>query len=676
MVEHLSATVGSDRRPLSLALTPAVAVAVLVAMNFLIRVEAVLGRDVQRYMPDEYLYGQLARSIAEGHGARVLGEPVALPTLLQPLLTAPAWLFNDPEIAFRLTQCANAAAMSIGAILCYILARELGIHPWTAVGVTGVTVASPGLLYAGYVTADAFGYALAMLAILVAVRAVAQPSLGLQAAFIGAASLATFARAQYAALFIAAVLAAVVVERGRVRTLVSRHLPLVGAPALAAFAVVGTGNLGRYSFVTSFHLASGPIGWLAPSLFVLALATGVVVVPGAVAWTLHELALPQNRLLLAFAALITALMGALLLASALVSSETGSDRFFERYLIIAAPLAAIAFGCWISGVRPWRYVAVGTAIAIIVSVARVPLSGFTAGQGRADSPFLLAVGQLEATVGVGEASLLVSLGASACAVLAIAGIYGRVGTRAMFGAAIVVLALASAGAHASDRKLSHEVREAKLGESSDWIDRAHVSNVLLVQTAGGDQVGAMLLTLRNTSVRSAALLGRGATPFNGASHRLAISGTGSLQLGGRPVRRPLVVVETATRVVMHDADVLARAGDMVLLRPRHDAEVATVVRGMYRDGWLGGSGQVTVFGTGNPATCRRATLRLTLPAGASPARLELREGTTVNRVVVRAHEPTIVAIDTTAAARQVRFDAIAPRIVSDPTLRSSRSARA
>ena len=158
MVAHAPTTVGRRRRHVALTLRPAGVVAALVAASFFLRIALVFGRELQRYLPDEYLYGQLARSLAEGRGARVLGEPVALPTLLQPILTAPAWLFGDPELAFRLTQGANAAAMSLGAVVVFLLARELGVPAWSAVGAAAVALASPDLLYAGYVTADAFGY--------------------------------------------------------------------------------------------------------------------------------------------------------------------------------------------------------------------------------------------------------------------------------------------------------------------------------------------------------------------------------------------------------------------------------------------------------------------------------------------------------------------------------------
>jgi hypothetical protein len=675
MIVHIPATIGRRRRHVALALQPAGAVTALIVASFFLRVALVFGRELQRYLPDEYLYGQLARSLAEGRGARVLGEPVGLPTLLQPILTAPTWLFGDPELAFRLTQCANAAAMSLGAMVVYVLARELGVPNWSAVGAAAVALASPDLLYAGYVTADAFGYLLALLAILAAVRAVARPSPALQAWFIVTAGFATFARAQYVSLFAAAAIAAVNVERGRPGRLVSRHGLLVGLPLLVAAAIVATGHLGRYATLTSFHLAPGTLGWIPASAFVLALAVGAVIVPGAVAWTAHELVRPQRRLTHAFAALSAGLVGTLLLAAALLSSETMSNRFFERYLMIAAPLAAVAFCCWMAESRPWRYVAVGAAGALAIAVARFPLSEYSAGQGRSDSPLLLAVGQLESKVGVGNASLLTALVATACMALAVAAAYGRLRSPEMLAATVAVLALTSVGAHVADRSLSHSVRQAKLGAVADWVDRAHAEDVLLVQTAGGDQAGAMLLTLRNASVTSAALLGPEATPFDGAAKRITVAGNGQFQLGGRPVHRPILLVETATRVVMFDAALLGQAGDFALVRPRHDARAAAVVQGLNHDGWLEGSGSITVYPTGSRKTCRHATLWLSLPPGASVTRLTVSDRGKAREVTIRAGRVTSIAIAANQTARSAGFAAASPRLVVDP-MRRPHSVRA
>jgi hypothetical protein len=557
--------------------------------------------------------------------------------------------------------------MSLGAVVVYLIARELGVQEWSAVGAVAVTLASPGLLYAGYVTADAIGYLLALLAILAAVRAIAFPSLVRQGWFVVAAGLATFARAQYAALFLSAAVAALVVERCRLGRSVSRHWLLIGTPVLAAASIVATGQLGRYTTLTSFHFAGGTLGWIPASAFVLALATGIVVVPGAVAWATHELVRPQDDARHAFAAIAVALIGMLLLAAALLASGTVSDRFFERYLIIATPLVVVGFCCWMADARPWRSLALATAVVLAIAVARFPLSDYTAGQGRSDSPLLLAVGQLEGAFGVGNASLITALAATACLALAAAAAYGFVGARATLAATAAVLALTSVAAHNADRSLSRQVREAKLGAVADWVDRTHAADVLILQTAGGDQTGAMLLSLRNTSVTGAALLGPDATPFDGAVRMLAVAQNGTLRLNEHLVSRPILLVESATRVVMPDAARLAQVGDFTLLRPRGNARVAAVVQGLHHDGWLGRSGSITVYTTGSGSTCRRATLLLTLPAGAPATRLRVTQGRRQREVTVRADRVARVAVEASTFAQSVRFAAASPRLSADPT---------
>jgi len=248
--------------------------------------------------------------------------------------------------------------------------------------------------------------------------------------------------------------------------------------------------------------------------------------------------------------------------------------------------------------------------------------------------------------------------------------YGLVGGRGSLVATGGVLALMSLGAHTADRSLSHAVREARLGPIPGWVDQAGSKDVLLVQTARGDRPAAMLLTLHNTSVTGAALLGGEARPFDGATHRLTLGTTGRLRLGGRPIRRPLALVETATRIVMADAAVMARVRDLTLVEPHHDATVAAVVDGIYRDGWLAGSGSVTVYATGNPATCRRTTVELDLPVGARATRLTWREGAQARTIVVRAGRTTTFSVQANRSARSARFGSPDARTVADPNLRS------
>ena len=66
------------------------------------RVLAAAGRLAPYYLPDEYIYPSLARSLAEHGRLLIRGAGVHFPALLDPIVTAPVWLVtDDPVTAFR-----------------------------------------------------------------------------------------------------------------------------------------------------------------------------------------------------------------------------------------------------------------------------------------------------------------------------------------------------------------------------------------------------------------------------------------------------------------------------------------------------------------------------------------------------------------------------------------------
>src|SRR5205823_1928309 len=81
------------------ALSARVGLAGIVAVSAVVRTVAAQAHVTLYYFPDEYLYPALARGFAHGDGPVVRGAVVHFPALLEPLLTAPFWLFGDPELA-------------------------------------------------------------------------------------------------------------------------------------------------------------------------------------------------------------------------------------------------------------------------------------------------------------------------------------------------------------------------------------------------------------------------------------------------------------------------------------------------------------------------------------------------------------------------------------------------
>src|SRR4051794_12140098 len=87
------------------------ALARLIACSFVLRALLAQLHVTPYYLPDEYLYPALARSIATTGRPLVRGGDAHFPALLQPILTAPFQLF-DPGTAFTLTQTFGSLVMS------------------------------------------------------------------------------------------------------------------------------------------------------------------------------------------------------------------------------------------------------------------------------------------------------------------------------------------------------------------------------------------------------------------------------------------------------------------------------------------------------------------------------------------------------------------------------------
>ena len=116
------------------------------------------------YFPDEYMYSELGRSISTGGRPLVRGTESTFPALLQPILTAPAWLLGDVATAYHAIQVANALAMSLAAVPVYLLARRVGVGDRLALVAAAIALVLPDLLYAGWMLSEPFAYPLALLA--------------------------------------------------------------------------------------------------------------------------------------------------------------------------------------------------------------------------------------------------------------------------------------------------------------------------------------------------------------------------------------------------------------------------------------------------------------------------------------------------------------------------------
>jgi hypothetical protein len=638
-------------RPEGLARTAAVPARLLlagiVAVSFGLRFAAALVHTTPLYFPDEYIYGTIARSLAESGRPLIRGHSAHFPAMLEPLLAAPFWLTHDPAVAYRLTQAENALAMSLAAIPVYLLVRRLGGGAWMALAAGALTVASPDLFFASFVLADAIAYPLVLGAVYLGVCALSEPTRRLQVGFAALAGLATFTRVQYVFLPVVFVVAALVVERGSVRTVWRRFrlsLCLYAAPLLLV-AVLGPKRLlGYYSGVADIAVKPGAIGhWLGTDALLLAYSAGFALVPGAIAGLVYALRRPRTRDENAFAALAVGALVAIFVEASLYAAS-GTDRFQERYLMVLPPLVLPAFALWLRRGRPGARFAALLGLGLVALAARVPLSGYTISDSKQDSPFLLAVFRLERGIGIGNGSLVVALFASALACLGAAACLRPALVRWAIGATIVAAAYVSLGAVAFDSHVVRSVRTSLLPPDARWVDHAGLGDVTLIQTPATLHAAANEQLFWNLSLEHLYFLDD-ASPIDAfGAPRVRAARDGRLVSGGRTITGPLLISNYAVRVKLSGAVAAAHGPNYDLWRALGTPRFALFAGGLYQDGWLSESGHMTVYPARDGRVRGVFTLLLSLPPKprSETTTLQLRGPAVKQNVTVHPGESLVV----------------------------------
>jgi hypothetical protein len=585
----------------------------VVGASFFARLIAAAGRPVPHYLPDEYIYPSLARSFAEQGRPLIRGVGVHFPALLDPLVTAPVWLFtSDPVSAYERTQVLHAAFVSLAAIPAFLLCRRLGLATWLAVAVAALAVAVPDGVYASSMLADPLAYPLVLTTIYLGVCLVERSSRGLQVVFALSAALAVLARVQYAVVPLAVLGAELVADRGRVLVSLRRTwlaLVLLVAPAAILFATLGSQRvLGVYSNGDHAVHPASLLQWIGREGMLLAYASGWVLVPGALAGLVLALARPQRRAECAFAVTTVLLAGALLLEAAQIA-DTDSQRFQERYLFTLVPLLGVAFGLYVKRGLPFRIpVGLGSA-ALLLLAARVPLSGYAAAHNKDDSPTLWAVLRFESLVSVGNGALAVALVAAALSAIAALAAFRKLPAAVVVFAAVAACCALSAGASSYDHLSSTSLRHS-LNPDLRWVDHAQLGSVDLLAPPGSRKEQLWEQLFWNTSVKRLLLLG--SPPLDQFDTKVVhVAPDGRLLVDGRADRRPLLVQTYASTVQMTGVQRVRRDVIFDLYRPAGTPRLQLVAAGRYPDKWLAPQGAITVW-TKKGGTL---TLVVTMPSG-------------------------------------------------------------
>jgi hypothetical protein len=574
--------------------------AALVGLSFLVRAITGWLRATPIYLGDEYLYAALGRSIAETGRPLVRGGASHFPALLQPVLTAPAWLVDDVGTAYHLVQLSAALAMSLAAIPVYWLARRLGLGAWVALGLAALALALPDLVYASWVVAEPFAYPLVLAATASAVAALARPSPKAQLAFVGFAALAAFGRIQFIVLpacFLAAVVVVGLRERRLRGALREQLLPLavLAVPVAAALAVGPSRVLAFYKGVLEVGVDPGALAKSSgTNLIVLLYASGFVLVPGAILGLALALARPRTRAELAFGAVTSVLSVTLLVEAGLFGA---TELAQERYVFYVMPLVATGFALY--GSRGWPYrvyhALIATILVAVVSV--VPLAGYAAANEKMHSPLLYGVYRIEQWLGSpGSGSLLVALAATAAtAVVVFFSGRPRLATSTGLALALLLCAGFSAAAVVFDEENTRSARRSFFGSDPSWVDDARLGDVTLLRNVEGQRAAAFQQLFWNRSVTRLALM-PGATiidPFD--ADAVSIAYDGSLFAAGRPLSGPLLVDRHAVTMKFTGVREVGSAPGFTLYRPVGRPRVSMLFLGRFHDSWLADHGSITLW---------------------------------------------------------------------------------
>ena len=605
--------------------------AALIGLSFAVRLGLGWLRATPNYFSDEYLYAELARSLVETGRPAVRGIDVTFPALLQPILTAPAWLVEDVWLSYRLTQALGALAMSLAAVPVFLLGRRLGLGRPLALAAAALSLAVPDLLFASWVMAEPFAYPLFIAAVLAGTAVLAEPSRRRGLVLVGLVALCAFARIQFAALplcFAVSVLVVGLRER-RVRSVVREQaLPLgIFGGIGAAVLLVGLGRvLGVYG--SPLEGSAGPVEILERlglNAFVLAYSSGWILVAPALLGLVLAVTRPRSRAELAFGSLLATTAVALLLQASLAGAVEHAQ---ERYVFYLMPLAALAFCLYATRGWPSRTVLALVASLLIAASAQVPLAGFTAAEGKAHSPFLFAAYRVEQLVGeAGLGSLAIAAAAAALGVLLILlSSRPRIATAAVLSLALAVSIASSAAAVSFDLRNAASVRAAYVPGEPSWVDRAGSDGVTLLRAPDGVRTEALEQLFWNRSVDRVALLPGAEEVDHFASPLVRVGADGTLRADGRPLRGALLVDGYGGTLRLSGARPVASSGSYSLWRPEGDARLTLYLAGRYSDGWLAGIGRLYVWPDRvGGLVARRVSLTLTAPAGADGMSIRFQE---------------------------------------------------
>lgn len=644
---------------------PGWVLAALVAVAAIVRFGLSLDMATPWIFADEFIYSELARSLADGGELLIRDQRIYYSTLV-PLLHAPGYLLGDTSTAYVWIKGANAVAMSLAAVPAYALAR-LALRPLLSLAFATLVLAWPAFAYTGTIMTEPMFF-LAVIAFAWALAgALLRPTLGSQLLVGATIAAALLVRLQGISLLASVPVACVLVAvmwrhevpgaRGVLRRLLS-YWPLLvmslGLPLLAAAAQVARGRavralLGGYSQADVSTTTSELMHWTVWHFAVVALSMGIVPLALAVAaWTRAFRRRWDDEAARAGVVVITALAIAVpMLLQVTAFAINYSQRVQERNLFAIEPLIVLAGLVGLAAMDISRVVAVVAAAATTLAVFDLPVVALISPQPPLSDTFtLLSVLKSAQELGAGAAGLVVAVGLVGLALTAAVVLVRRsLAPVALAGLLLAVLIVMNVQLTPMLTDYSEQVASVFVPADHDWVDDAvpDGQTAMFFWESEDPPTVAWTTEFWNSSVGPVI-----AVP--GQFNTLAVPqasvdpGTGRLAPVPPWTIPDATYVITPRRVRLVGEEVArgdAQGSPMTLWRTDGEVRLAETSVGLYADGWTGPQVVVRRFG------CRAGTFTLRIRSALGRnRRVAITTGGRETRLTLPRRAPRTVRVPT------------------------------
>jgi Dolichyl-phosphate-mannose-protein mannosyltransferase len=542
----------------------ALALTALVGVSTLLRLWGALRVPSPWFTPDEMVYSELGRSLWESGSLTILGHTTPFFSLVYPALVGPFLSLGNLTLGYSLLKGVQALVMSLTAVPVFLWARSLVRPRWALVAAL-LTLAVPGLAFAGFVMTEVAFYPVICVVAWAMARALERPTAGRQALAVAGIALATATRLQ-AIVLVPVLVLAILLKAALDRTWlggVRRFAPLVGSllavgAAGVAFKLARGGSplgsvLGAYK-VTG-HVSYG-VGdavrfaiYHAADLLLMTALLPVV----AVVLVLVEAAAGRERseAVRAYLAVTGSLCLGFVAEVGLFTSRL-LGRLAERNLLALAPIVFIGFVIWLDRGLPRRLVPTALAsLGALGLLLYLPWDRFVTAAAQPDAFSVIPLYRLRVNYPGLDTRLVVVLGA--VELLAMAAFLPR---RRAWILPLAVFVLFVGASVSATQVVSHQARLFRLvmvGPDRRWIDKHAPGPVAYVYTGElGWSGGAPVWTNLFWNRRIRRVYDLGAAPALGPlpQRKVVPDGQGRLRLeDGRQVEARYVVAVGGLQLV-------------------------------------------------------------------------------------------------------------------------------